>query len=597
MHAYFNPSGDSFPQGVMGSRFLFGKTKPMDQIKIPVGSIKTGFNYRRRYNQAAMDTLVEDIKQKNLLTPVLVRQQPDGAYQLIAGNRRVIAFTKAFGEDAEIPALVRVMTDAEATAAMVSENKEREDTSAIEDAEAATRLLGLLNGDKKEAAARLGWSANKLDRRLAIMNATDNVRDAYIEERIDLGHVEILAAMRREVQEQVLSKMLAAPAVPTVEQLKAMAEQVLLSLEAAIFDKADCNGCHFNTGNQQALFETSFDGVRCTNGECYGKKTEEELEKRRLALTETYQVVRIVRPGDNATLVPLRADGPKGVGDEQALACRTCADFGACVSAAPDKLGQTYKDVCFNSTCNAEKVDIRVKAEKAAELAAAQQSAGSSPQTDGSDQAGQETGEQTGGTGKPEKVEPFPKKPPSSVPRNTMKEYRKKIWRAVFQRAAVKLPIEKSRALLIAICLHRPRTMDSAAATEAVAKAVEIEKLSNNNAHKLTSALLALDTQHLGAALQQLPAYVTSELEINSIVGFLKTLDIKLEHHWKVNETFFDLLTKTEIDAVCCEIGIEKAIGKDYSKLKNGSKADFVKAALSVEGFEYKGKVPKLMLW
>ena len=137
---------------------------------IPVSQVKTGFNYRRRYNADAMAELREDIKLQGLLQPVIVRKLDDG-YQLIAGGRRFLAFSDVFGEQAEIKAEVRVMTDAEATAVMLAENNKREDPTAIEDAEGAARMLGLCNGDRDEAARRLGWNRNKLDRRAALMNA------------------------------------------------------------------------------------------------------------------------------------------------------------------------------------------------------------------------------------------------------------------------------------------------------------------------------------------------------------------------------------------------------------------------------------------
>ena len=327
---------------------------------IPVSQVKEGFNYRRRYNADKMASLRESIKIQGLIQPVTVRKLDDG-YQLIAGGRRFRAVVEEFGPQATIKAEVRTMTDAEATAAMLAENNEREDPSIIEDAEGASRMLGLCNGDREEAARRLGWTRNKMDRRLAVMNAIQAVRDAYLDDKILVGHVEILAALRKEVQERVIETMLKSDRKITVDELKAMAEQSLQSLEAAIFDRAECNGCQFNTGMQQAMFETSFSGTRCTNKECYQGKTEAELQIRAKALADTYQVVRIVRVGDNSTVTPLRAEGAKGVGDAQALACRTCADFGACVSAVPDKLGNVYKDVCFNKTCNDDKVAVQAK--------------------------------------------------------------------------------------------------------------------------------------------------------------------------------------------------------------------------------------------
>lgn len=582
----------------------------MEQTQTPIRTFpQKGFNYRRRFNQAAMDELVEDIQRQGILQSILVRgsdpaEQSElprliklsdikaGKYQVISGNRRVHAVEIALGEEAEVPALVRMMTDAEAMAAMVSENKVREDTTAIEDAEAAMRMLGLLNGDREEAAKRLGWSPQVLNSRLGIMNATDKVRDAYIDEKILLGHVEILAALIKDVQDGVLEKMLARPKLPTVAELKAMAEQILLNLDAAIFDKAECGGCHYNTGKQQAMFETSFEGTRCTNRGCYEKKTEAELESRRLALIGDYQVVRIVRPGDNMTVVPLRADGAKGVGKGQALACRTCGDFGACISAAPDKLGMSFKDVCFNSTCNAEKVDARVKAEQQAEAAArAPETAGATGSADAKEATPAPKG--TGGT----KQAKAPTKAPSSEPRNAVKEYRESVWRKVFHRAALRLPVAQSRALLIALCLHSPRTLSHDDATKAVGKVIGNDDLSSQEAGELLGSLLKLDQKGLGDSLQQIPAFVGSDLSIKAISEMMSALDIKIEHHWKVNEAFFDLLTKTEVDAVCIELGLDKAIGKEYPKLKVGGKAEYIKALLAIEGYDYVGKIPALMRW
>lgn len=560
---------------------------------IPVSQVKEGFNYRRRYNADKMASLRESIKIQGLIQPVTVRKLDDG-YQLIAGGRRFRAVVEEFGPQATIKAEVRTMTDAEATAAMLAENNEREDPSIIEDAEGASRMLGLCNGDREEASRRLGWTRNKMDRRLAVMNAIQAVRDAYLDDKILVGHVEILAALRKEVQERVIETMLKSDRKITVDELKAMAEQSLQSLEAAIFDRAECNGCQFNTGMQQAMFETSFSGTRCTNKECYQGKTEAELQSRAKALTDTYQVVRIVRVGDNSTVTPLRAEGAKGVGEEQALACRTCADFGACVSGVPDKLGNVYKDVCFNKTCNDDKVAVQSKTLKEEQEVKATEKQQAQP---GSGQPQQQPA--AGGAAAPAKVVPKtePKVAASSEPRGAVKEYREAIWRAVLKRAAEKLPVLQNRALLVAIALHRPSDMDCHASRDAIEKALGQKIDAGLSTEKLLGSILALDQNGLAMSLQHVASNVSKTASINDITGYLKALDIKIEQYWKLNETFLDILTKTEIDAVCIELGLADIAGKHYDKLKNGPKKDFVKGMLAVEGFQYVGAVPALMRW
>ncbi|QHE89378.1 PRTRC system ParB family protein [Hydrogenophaga sp. BPS33] len=562
---------------------------------IPVSQVMEGFNYRRRYNPEKMASLRESIKAQGLIQPVVLRQLADDSFQLIAGGRRFKAVVAEFGPEAKIKAEVKVMTDAEATAAMLAENNEREDPSIIEDAEGASRMLGLCKGDREEAARRLGWSRAKLDRRLAVMNATQEVRDAYLNDKIMVGHVEILAALRKEVQERVIAALLKADRKVTVEELKAMAEVSLQSLNAAIFDRTECGSCQYNTGMQQAMFETSFSGSRCTNKECYQGKTEAELQARAKAMTETYQVVRIVRPGENATLEPLRADGSKGVGEAQAKACRTCGDFGACVSAVPDKLGLVYKDVCFNKTCNDEKVAANAKALKAEQDAAnAAQEPTANPQSKEASLATIASAAKPkagNSTTQPKKVVA------SAEPRGAVKEYRETIWRAVFKRAAEKLPVLQNRALLVTLALHRPSDMDRIASSGAIEKALGIKLKTETNTHALLTSILGLEQNALATALQHLAANVSSNAPISDVTGYLKALDIKIEQYWKLNETFLDILTKTEIDAVCSEIGLADAAGKHYDRLKNGPKKDFVKAMLAVEGFQYVGAVPALMSW
>ncbi len=561
---------------------------------IPVSQVIEGFNYRRRYNPEKMASLRESIKTQGLLQPIVLRKLAEDRYQLIAGGRRFKVVVEEFGKEAMVHALVKAMTDAEATAAMLAENNEREDPSIIEDAEGASRMLGLCKGDREEAARRLGWSRNKLDRRLAVMNATQEVRDAYLDDKILVGHVEILAALRKEVQERVIAALLKADRKVTVEELKAMAEVSLQSLDAAIFDRAECGSCQYNTGMQQAMFETSFSGSRCTNKECYQGKTEAELQARAKSLTETYQVVRIVRPGENATLEPLRADGSKGVGEAQAKACRTCGDFGACVSAVPDKLGFVYKDVCFNKTCNDEKVAANAKAIKTA------QEATNAAQVPTTNSQSKETPQGTNASATKAKAgnaTRTTKVVASAEPRGAVKEYREAIWRAVFKRAAEKLPVLQNRALLVALAVHRPSDLDRFASVGAIEKALGIKLNAEANTRAMLTSILGLEQNALATALQHLAANVSSNAPINDVTGYLEALDIKIEQYWKLNETFLDILTKTEIDAVCSEIGLADAAGKHYDKLKNGPKKDFVKAMLAVEGFQYVGAVPALMRW
>lgn len=71
-----------------------------------------------------MAEMVESIKKYGLLVPALVRPKEDGGYEMVAGHRR--KFAAALADIAEIPCIVRNLTDDEATIVMVDSNLQRE---------------------------------------------------------------------------------------------------------------------------------------------------------------------------------------------------------------------------------------------------------------------------------------------------------------------------------------------------------------------------------------------------------------------------------------------------------------------------------------
>lgn len=73
---------------------------------------------------AAMQEMAESVKQYGVLVPALVRPKPEGGYEMVAGHRRKKA-ADLVGL-AEIPCIVRQLTDDEATIIMVDSNLQRE---------------------------------------------------------------------------------------------------------------------------------------------------------------------------------------------------------------------------------------------------------------------------------------------------------------------------------------------------------------------------------------------------------------------------------------------------------------------------------------
>lgn len=547
---------------------------------IPLSKIVRGVNPREYFDPTEMAELTNSVREQGIIQPILVRPLNDG-FQIIAGERRYRAVLAAFGEDSEIPAYIREMTDAEADAAALVENVQRANMSPTEEAAAAAKMVGRLNGDRDEAARLLGWSRATIDKRLALMNCSASVRTALNERTISLGHAELLAALAKETQDKLLPVIVKEK--KTVAELKGTIEQAASKLENAIFDKEECVACPHNSSLQGSMFAESITSGSCTNPSCYKTKTEDALTAITVGLKDEYPVIRIIRAGDNSSLVKLTSDGEKGVGEEQAKACRACANFGAAVSALPQAMGNVYKDRCFDPGCNSKKIAARLSSEQAAVT----------PPVDAktptkSDAKATTSAAPTG------KAEPAEKKAISVSESDRVKAYREKVWRLAMKKEIASSP-ELSVQYLIAICMNgSSRHINSAAITKAFTKLTGKEagtadlgknaKLISESAPDVLSNMTTL-----------LAASAMEQIDVHYLQQLAKHHALDLTKHWKLDKEFLDLLTKSEIEFVANQIGLGQALGADFKKLFSEKKQDLIDKLLAVESFDYSANIPSII--
>lgn len=547
-------------------------------ISVPLSMIVQGRNPRTFFDPKESAEMEASVKAQGVLQPILLRPLDDGKLQIVAGERRWRAAT-AVGL-ADIPALIREMTDEEADAAALIENTERTQMSPTEEAEAASRILGRCSGDRDEAARVLGWSRQTLDKRLALMNCAPSVRKALNERKVSLGHAELLAAVTKEKQDKVLEKLLAAPSVPTIPQLKSMLEQMSQNLDSAIFEKDECVGCPHNSGTQQALFGEAIAGAKCTNGSCYQQKTEGALNALAEKMKDDFPTIKIVRPGENFTILKLVAEGNCGVGEEQAKQCRGCAKFGAAVSAIPGSVGNVYRNQCFDPSCNATKVAERIKAEKAEKEAAAAPVVGK--------QGGEAQKTEAKGKAESKKAAGSPKTKVEISQR--VKDYRVKIWRKVFKLEAQQPNFNMVLLLTLALAGRLGKAGSSALgkAFGALTKA----EVSTTDIAQIAAVVSTASQETQGRLIAGIAASCFEGLEELDIVRLLTFMQTDLGKHWVLNGEYLELLTKSEIQVIAEELGIVAHLGEKFSKIMGGKKDEIIKALLAVDGFDYTGKVP-----
>lgn len=244
----------------------------MQMVHLPLYTIsaREGFNPRRYFSPDKMNELVESIKVQGLIQPIVVKPSKDGtAFNLIAGERRFRAAKLAQIES--IPVIVRLVSDNEALAIAVSENSEREDVSAGEEAKVCHRMMAICSGNKDETARTLGWSHKKLDSRLMLLHCNPSVLDALEKRKILIGHAELLSGLSREMQDQTLTGLIDSKV--TVAVLREKLDRYAYKLNEAIFDTESCSGCPHNSTSPADLFDLSLNDGHCMNRDCYDEKT------------------------------------------------------------------------------------------------------------------------------------------------------------------------------------------------------------------------------------------------------------------------------------------------------------------------------------
>jgi len=116
-----------------------------------------------------MERLVESVRERGVLSPVLVRPIPDGGYQMVSGHRRKMA-----AELAELPTvscIVRELTDDEAVIIMVDSNLQREQVLPSEKAFAYRMKLDAM----KRQGQRTDLTSSPLDKKLKGITAAQQI--------------------------------------------------------------------------------------------------------------------------------------------------------------------------------------------------------------------------------------------------------------------------------------------------------------------------------------------------------------------------------------------------------------------------------------
>ena len=140
---------------------------------------------RTHFDVTAIDELTESIRERGVISPILVRPV-DGGYQLIAGERRWRAAQLA--QLHSIPAMIKEIDDASSAEIALIENIQREDLNAIEEAEGYRKLIDRHGHTQEQLGKLIAKSRSHVANLLRLLDLPADVRELLVNGDISMGH-------------------------------------------------------------------------------------------------------------------------------------------------------------------------------------------------------------------------------------------------------------------------------------------------------------------------------------------------------------------------------------------------------------------------
>mgnify|MGYP001365656632 CR=1 FL=1 len=145
---------------------------------------------RKLFDEEKARDLVESIKEKGILQPILVRARGEEDYEIIAGERRWRAAQAAGLHD--VPVIIRDLSDGEALEIAIIENIQRHDLSPIEEAMGYQRLMDEFHHTQEQLGRIVGKSRSHIANILRLLSLPETVQDMLADGQLTMGHARAL---------------------------------------------------------------------------------------------------------------------------------------------------------------------------------------------------------------------------------------------------------------------------------------------------------------------------------------------------------------------------------------------------------------------
>lgn len=161
--------------------------------QVPLSKIKPNpFQPRKTFRAEDLQDLVQSVKEKGILQPIVVRKKGD-LWEIIAGERRYRAAQKL--GHLTIPVIEVTASDVESLELALIENLQRADLSPLEEAEGYRRLQDEFNMTQEQIAQKVGKDRATVANAMRLLKLSPEVKAMLSSGALTAGHGRVLASL------------------------------------------------------------------------------------------------------------------------------------------------------------------------------------------------------------------------------------------------------------------------------------------------------------------------------------------------------------------------------------------------------------------
>ncbi len=179
-----------------------------EQIRnINVNILEKGkYQPRSYFSEESLKELSDSILEQGLMQPIIARKINDTHFEIIAGERRWRAAKLA--KITEVPVIVREINDKTASIIALIENMQREDLTALEEANGIKKMIEEFGMTHEEAASAVGKSRTTVSNLLRLLQLSSFVKGKLESGQIEMGHARALISLEADKQNMFCEKII-----------------------------------------------------------------------------------------------------------------------------------------------------------------------------------------------------------------------------------------------------------------------------------------------------------------------------------------------------------------------------------------------------